>query len=105
MQITQVIAFLAVAIVGAIAVPGGHPPPPPPPPPSRPTSVVQQVYWLWLPPTLLRSSDSRFRFPAVATLARTAALQVNPMEPPALVLLDHLSTAMASLSAATTMQV
>jgi hypothetical protein len=43
MQITQVIAFLAVAIVGAVAVPGGHPPPPPPPP-SRPTSVVQQVY-------------------------------------------------------------
>ncbi|KAN0075881.1 hypothetical protein V8E54_007151 [Elaphomyces granulatus] len=41
MQITQVIAFLAVAIVGAVASPGGRPPPPPPP--SRPTSVVQQI--------------------------------------------------------------
>ncbi|KAN0072618.1 hypothetical protein V8E54_009547 [Elaphomyces granulatus] len=40
MQITQVIAFLAVAIVGAVATPGGHPPPPPP---TRPTSVVQQI--------------------------------------------------------------
>jgi hypothetical protein len=44
MQITQVIAFLAVAIVGAMATPGGHQPPPPPPPP-KPTSVVQQVFY------------------------------------------------------------
>jgi hypothetical protein len=42
MQITQVIAFLAVAIVGAMATPGGHPPPPPP---AKPTSVVQQVFY------------------------------------------------------------
>ncbi|KAN0071859.1 hypothetical protein V8E54_010455 [Elaphomyces granulatus] len=39
-KITQVIAFLAVAIVGAMATPGGHPPPPPP---AKPTSVVQQI--------------------------------------------------------------
>ena len=43
MQLTQVITFLAIAIVGVVATPGGHQPPPPPPP-SRPTSVVQQVY-------------------------------------------------------------
>ncbi|KAN0075880.1 hypothetical protein V8E54_007150 [Elaphomyces granulatus] len=40
MQLTQVITFLAIAIVGVVATPGGHQPPPPP---SRPTSVVQQI--------------------------------------------------------------
>jgi hypothetical protein len=45
MQLTQVIAFLAIAIVGAVAAPGGHQPPPPPPPPAKPTSVVQQVFY------------------------------------------------------------
>ncbi|KAN0075883.1 hypothetical protein V8E54_007153 [Elaphomyces granulatus] len=45
MQITQVIAFLAVAIVGAVAAPGGHQPPPhhPPAHPAQPTTVVQQI--------------------------------------------------------------
>ncbi|KAN0075890.1 hypothetical protein V8E54_007160 [Elaphomyces granulatus] len=38
MQITQVIAFLAVAIVGAVATPIA-----PPPPPSKPGSVAQKV--------------------------------------------------------------
>lgn len=45
MQITQVITFLAIAIVGAVASPGGRPPPPPPPPPAKPTSVVQEVFY------------------------------------------------------------
>ena len=44
MQLTQVITFVAIAIVGVVAAPGGHPPPPPPLPPARPTSVVQQVF-------------------------------------------------------------
>ncbi|KAN0079605.1 hypothetical protein V8E54_004819 [Elaphomyces granulatus] len=40
MQLTQVITFVAIAIVGVVAAPGGHPPPLPP---ARPTSVVQQI--------------------------------------------------------------
>ncbi|KAN0084942.1 hypothetical protein V8E54_001409 [Elaphomyces granulatus] len=43
MQLTQVITFVAIAIVGVVAAPGGGHPPPPPPPPARPTSVVQQI--------------------------------------------------------------
>jgi hypothetical protein len=60
MHITQVIAFLAVAIVGAIATPGGRQPPPPPPPPSlpRPTSIVQTAQpnpVIYMPPALLQT--------------------------------------------------
>ena len=94
MQLTQVITFLAIAIVGVIAAPGGgHPPPPPPPPPARPTSVVQQVFMVAT--YLLRSSNSLFRLLAMATQTRTAALQARPEELPARVLKVHLSTAMA----------
>jgi hypothetical protein len=42
MQLTQVITFLTIAIVGAVAAPGGHVPPPPP---AKPTTVVQQVFY------------------------------------------------------------
>jgi hypothetical protein len=52
---------------------------------------------------LLRSSNSPFRFLAVATQTRTAALQVGPKVLHAPALRVRLSTAMASLSAATTM--
>jgi hypothetical protein len=55
--------------------------------------------------TFLGSSNSRFRFPAVAMPPRTAALQVILMELPARVLSARLSTAMALSSAATTMMV
>jgi len=53
----------------------------------------------------LHQPPSFSRLTAVATRTRTAAHQVNLVDPPALVLLVHLSTAMASLSAATTMMV
>jgi hypothetical protein len=48
MQITQVIAFLAVAIVGAVAAPGHQPPEHhnPPAHPAAPTTVVQQVFYM-----------------------------------------------------------
>jgi len=68
MQLTQVITFLAIAIVGAVAAPGGHAAPPPP---AKPTSVVQQLFCgcdgtrLSLS-HLLRSSNSPFRLIAVA---------------------------------------
>jgi hypothetical protein len=52
---------------------------------------------------LLRSSNSPFRFLAVVTQTRTAALQVGPKVLHARALRVRLSTAMASLSAATTM--
>jgi hypothetical protein len=40
MQITQVITFLAVAIVGVVAIPDSHRSRPPPPPPApQPTQV------------------------------------------------------------------
>jgi hypothetical protein len=48
MQITQVITFLAVAIVGTVASPGGRQPPSPHSPPTRPApppTVVQQVFY------------------------------------------------------------
>src|ERR1700735_4725626 len=45
MQITQVITFLAVAVVGILASPWGPPPPHHPPPRPEPTSVVQQVFY------------------------------------------------------------
>jgi len=53
----------------------------------------------------LSQPPSFSRLTAVATRTRSAAHQVNLVEPPALVLLTHLSTAMAKLSAATTMMV
>jgi hypothetical protein len=93
MQLTQVIAFLAIAIVGAVAAPGGHQPPPPPPP-AKPTSVVQQVFY-GCRLVLLRSPNSPFRFLAMAIQTRTAALQARPEELPARVLQVPLSTAMA----------
>ena len=58
---------------------------------------------LWLPLTLLCSSNFRFRLTAVVMQTRFAALRMKLMEPPARVLLIRLSTAMARLSAATTM--
>jgi hypothetical protein len=92
MQLTQVITFVAIAIVGVVAAPGGGHPPPPPPPPARPTSVVQQVFMVAT--YLLHSSNSPFRLLAMAIQTRTAALQARPEELPARVLKVHLSTAM-----------
>jgi hypothetical protein len=107
MQFTQIITILAVAVAGVVAAPGGHgPPPPPPPPPAKPTSVVQQVciYCCQLV-TLILSSNSGFRLVAMATPARSAALQLKPTDIPARVLRFHLSTAMELQFAATTTMV
>ena len=99
MQLPQIFAIFVVAAVGAVAAPG-HGPPPPPPPPPKPTSVVQQVLYFVF--TLLCSSNSGFRFLAVETPTRSAALQLKAVAPPALVSKDPLSTAMALRFAATT---
>jgi hypothetical protein len=94
MQFTQLFTILAVAVAGVVAAPGGHgPPPPPPPPPAKPTSVVQQVLYCCVI-TLLRSSNSGFRLLAVATQARSAALQLKVRDIPAWALWSRLSTAM-----------
>ena len=102
MQFTQIFTILAVVVAGVVAAPGGHgPPPPPPPPPARPTSVVQQVLYCCAI-TLLRSSNSGFRLPAVATQTHSAALQLKLRDIPAWVLWNRLSTAMVLQFAATT---
>jgi hypothetical protein len=104
MQFTQIFTILAVVVAGVVAVPGGHAPPPPPPPPAKPTSVVQQVLYCRVV-TLLRSSNSGFRFNAMATPAHSAALQLKLKDIPARVSRIHLSTAMELRFAATATEV
>ena len=106
MQFTQIITILAVAVAGVVAAPGGHgPPPPPPPPPAKPTSVVQQVCTCCQLVTSQLRSNSGFRFLAMATRTRSAALQLKLVALPAGHLRFHLSTAMELQFAATTTKV